>query len=162
MKRHHPKIKFQPQWRGPIEGYTINTLRRYYPKLMATHEFEDLLQEARIKFLVCQRAYCRKAYKGGGGNAAWFMAYYKCSLINHLNTLVMRNSRYNFLEYSDPVLLIEPLLAEDNEIDVLRVLANLPTEFAEVLMLLANGVKKGVSVKKVEALHHYLVQEMGA
>ena len=102
-----PRVRgFIPRWTGPIEGYTINLVRRYYPQLAAEHEFEDLLQEAYIKYLICVRT-----YKGRVDNGAWFMSLYKRALTNHLPSLLHRHARYKLLEYGGDASSQEPSIS---------------------------------------------------
>ncbi len=164
--KSRPKLPFQPCWTGPIEGYTINAIKRYYPKLQTTYEFEDLIQEAYIKFMTC----CR-AYSGRQGNSArvrvtnpsWFMSLYKTALNNHLTSLVQRHGRYNFLEYSDPAELDMVTEADPGELmHVLKVLANLPSEFTEVQVDLVGGAAKGITMKTKDELRQYLRHAMAA
>lgn len=156
--RTRPKIKYRPTWGGPIAGFTVNAIRKVFPMMANQYEFEDLLQEAQIKFLAC----CR-AYSGKVDNPAWFMSLYKRALVNHLTTLAERNSRYNFLDYNDPALLPDVLDASLNGselIEVMQVMTNLPTEFAEVLTSLVTGQKKHVSKRRVRELRERLGQEL--
>ena len=147
-----PKIlNFIPRWTGPIEGYTINLVRRYYPQLAAEHEFEDLLQEAYIKYLVCARR-----YKGKVDNGAWFMALYKRALSNHLHSLLLRHARYKLLEYGDGAQLPEPSV--NGEVaEVLQILTTLPSELAEVMTAVMAGARKGVSLKKIQELRAFIL-----
>lgn len=159
-------VPFQPCWVGPIEGYTINAIKRYYPKLQAVYEFEDLIQEAYIKFIVCCRSYSNKKGNSARGrvtNPAWFMALYKTALNNHLTGLVQRHGRYNFLEYSDPAELDMVTEADPGELmHVLKILGNLPVEFTEVQVELVGGVAKGIAMKTKEDLRKYLRQAIGS
>lgn len=87
------KIPFRPIWPGPIEGHAINTVRYYYGRLNAWHEFDDLLQEAYIVFIKCKRAYGSKV-----DNPAWFMSLFSNSLRNRFINLIRHGPRYNFIE----------------------------------------------------------------
>lgn len=148
-----PQARFIPRWSGPIEGYAVNAIRRAYPTLSPEYEFEDLLQEAYIKYMKCVRT-----YRGRVDNAAWFMALYKCSLNNHLVGLVQRCSRYNFLEYRESFE-FEMAGTMINEAEILRLLKALPTDLLTVLELLLAGVRKGVPLKKVKELRTFILQE---
>lgn len=156
-RRPRPKIRYTPQWEGPIAGFTVNAIRRVFPSLASRYEFEDLLQEARIKFFMC----CR-AYQGKVDNPAWFMSLYKRALVNHLNTLTERNARYNFLDYNDPSHIPDAGTTggEGELMEVLQVIANLPAEFSGVMTALVTGQTKGVSKSQVGALQHRLQKEL--
>lgn len=77
MKR---KIKFTPRWRGAIEGHAVNTVKSFFPKLCADHEFDDLMQEAYIVFMKCSERYKATVEM----NPAWFMSLFRNSLRNKL------------------------------------------------------------------------------
>ena len=152
--RPRPRIRhYVPRWSGPIEGYTINTLLRYYPSLSAEYEFEDLLQEAYIKYLSCVRCYSGKLT-----SAAWFMALYKRALTNHLHTLRERSLRYSLVEYTE-----EHERSTDGgdagEFAQLleRRLAALPPRLLRVVPRLVNGMS--VSFKRVREFRAFLLQE---
>lgn len=148
-----PKIRhFVPHWTGPIEGYTVNVIRRYYSMLAAEHEFEDLLQEAYIKYLACVRA-----YQGKVNNGAWFMALYKRALNNHLQSLLLRHSRYKLLEYGDDANFPEASVNGDVG-EVLQILNALPSDLVDVMTSLTAGVRKGVSLKKIRRLRTFILQ----
>ena len=148
-----PKIHhFIPHWIGPIEGYTVNVVRRAYPLLAAEHEFEDLLQEAYIKYLTCVRV-----YRGRVTNGAWFMALYKRALNNHLRSLLHRHTRYMLLEYGDDANFPEASVNGD-VVEVLQILNTLPLDLVDVARSLMAGVRKGVPLKKIERLHTFILQ----
>ena len=50
-------MPFVPHWQGPIEGYTVNQAHKHLWRVTATHDFDDLMQEARIVYLRCERKY---------------------------------------------------------------------------------------------------------
>lgn len=76
-------IPFTPRWRGPIEGHAVNTVRSFFPKLCADHEFDDLMQEGYIVFMRCSTRYKNTANM----NPAWFMSLFRNSLRNKLINL---------------------------------------------------------------------------
>lgn len=157
-----PKLrrKYTPRWSGPIEGYTINILRRIYPRFAGQMEFEDLVQEAHIKFLVCARCYSKPSSRWGTvDNGAWFMALYKRSLDNQLKTLLQRQSRYSFLDYGRDEIIAELYVTKNNpseDVAILELLASLPQELAGVLALLVKGVRAGVPTHLVSKLREVL------
>lgn len=156
MLKTKPKIRtYTPCWTGPIEGYSINVVRRAWPQLSASYEFEDLLQEAYIKFLMCSRR-----YRGKVTNAAWFMSLYKCALCNHLASLASRNARYSFTEFKDIThnTCSEPDFLECS-CETIEVLLNLPAEMQTVLSNLIAGVK--AKPQQAQELKKYLIQELG-
>lgn len=157
MKKR-PKIKFTPCWKGPIEGFTVNIIRRFYPQVAGSYEFEDLLQEAYIKFLVCCRVYKNKI-----DNPAWFMSLYKQALTNQLITIVQRHRRYSFVEYQDPGTLPE---TPADSCEIIQVLKSLPKELLEVLTIMTDlteiskdltvAATRKIPTAKAKALQTYL------
>ena len=157
MLKPKPKIRvYTPCWTGPIEGYSINAVRVVWPRLVAQYEFEDLLQEAYLKFLVCSRC-----YKGKVTNPAWFMSLYKCALHNHLASLIVRGARYSFTEFKGTPFSTphEPDFL-DHSAETLEVLLKLPADMQTVLTQLVSGGK--AKQKQVRWLKQYLTQELGA
>ena len=62
---------FIPKWRGPVEGYAVNQIRKLLPRVNHSHDPDDLYQIAFEVYLFCKQRY--KAVD----NPAWFMALYK-------------------------------------------------------------------------------------
>lgn len=152
-----PRIRnYTPQWTGPIEGYTVNTIRNIYPRFAAEYEFEDLLQEAYIKYLACVRA-----YSGRVTNARWFMALYKRAFNNHLYSLLRRRSRYSFIEYEDGATLPE-LSVSGDAAEVLQLIAELPKDLVRVVEILLTGARKGVSMEQIRRLRAFILQGVDA
>src|SRR5437879_3859259 len=96
------KTLFRPAFNGPIAGHAVNMSRKYYPLLAAELEFEDLLQEAWIVFLTCQRR-----YRGVVDNPAWFMALFSVSLQRRMVDLLRCQRPYisidDLAEFDEPV-----------------------------------------------------------
>lgn len=84
MKRK--RLSFVPCFKGPIEGYVVNFLKRNYWKVAAHHEFEDLLQEAYFKFLVVKEKYPEVI------DPPHFMALFKTSWKNHFTVLAAKQA----------------------------------------------------------------------
>lgn len=70
---------FRPEWKGPIEGFVVNTIKRNFWRLKKSYQFEDLFQEAYLLFLELE-----KRYSGKVDNPRWFMSLYSRSLINRI------------------------------------------------------------------------------
>jgi hypothetical protein len=89
------KLGYRAKWEGPIHGFTVNTIRKFYPSLCAEHEFDDLLQEAYIVFMRCI-----EGFKPNPADPAapQFMGYYKCSLRNHLMNLARTCGKTLYME----------------------------------------------------------------
>ena len=50
-------MHFLPEFKGPIEGYVVNHLKRSLWRIAATHTREEALQEAYIVFMRCAAKY---------------------------------------------------------------------------------------------------------
>ena len=123
-----PKVKFIPRWHGAIEGYVVNSIRRYWPQFAPYMEFDDALQEAVVCFLQLKRKYADKV-----DNPRWFFTLYRTAWERRLITMVHKLPRYSYLEDLGP--LEDPLCYCDGPLAVK--LSELPTELSEVLSLLA-------------------------
>lgn len=88
------RIPFQPRWPGAIEGHSVNSIKKWFPRLCAEYEFDDLLQEAYIVFMRCKS-------RSKADNPAWFMAFYSRALNNRLNNLAAKCGRTISLEVAD-------------------------------------------------------------
>lgn len=88
-----PKLRYRIRWTPELEGFAYNSLRRYWPTLSPWYEWEDLMQEAFVVFLLC-----RKRYRGVVDNPAWFMALYKRSWLNRLFDLSADKPKYSLIE----------------------------------------------------------------
>ncbi len=83
------KLRFVPQWDGPIVGWSKNYIRKNQWRMDYLYEFEDLLQEAYIKFLHCKFKYPKVI------EPKHFMSLYQSSLINHFNNLSNKSKYRN-------------------------------------------------------------------
>lgn len=80
-------MAYTPTWPGPIEGYATNQVHRNLWRVAATHDRDDLMQEARIVFLRCERRYPAL------DEARHFMALYKTALQRRIHELSNASSR---------------------------------------------------------------------
>lgn len=140
-------IAFVPRWVGPVQGFAINTARRYYPRLSPHHEFEDLLQEAYIVFLRCKRR-----YQGHVDNGAWFMALYRTALQNQFLRLISTAPRYNLIEDYAEDSIHEPIGEVENFGHFSRLLAELPKEILQQLSDAATSTDESLRRKAANAV----------
>lgn len=126
------KLMFVARFPGPIQGHAINAARRFFPRLCADYEFEDLLQEAYLVFMKCKRKYAAKI-----DNPKWFMAIFRVSLHNHFINLTKKCGLCVSLEtliegYAEP--------ATEYDASYFRVLLKeLPEEVRTLLASICNG-----------------------
>lgn len=75
-------MAYEPTWDGPIAGWATNYLRKNHWRVASWIEFEDLLQDARHKYLECERRYGKTAENG-----KHFMSLFKRCLTTHFADL---------------------------------------------------------------------------
>lgn len=92
------RLPWEPEWEGPIKGWTINFIKRNYWRVASHYEFEDLLQEAYIKYLQICNAYPNVM------QPAHFMRLYQVALRNHMHDLANAVTR-EVTELVDPEVL---------------------------------------------------------
>lgn len=126
------KLSFVPRWNAAIEGHAVNLVRKFYPKLAAEHEFDDLLQEAYIVFMRCKERYAGKV-----DNPRWFMALFSRSLFNRLMDLSKRCGTYISIEALEDAF-PEPA-TEYDEAYFACLLRELPKEFRQLVDKVING-----------------------
>ncbi len=73
-----------PEFKGPIEGYVVNFLKKNHWRIAATHDREEALQEAYVVFL---RTAARYPLVDG---PAHFMSLFKRSWANEFNDLSVK------------------------------------------------------------------------
>jgi hypothetical protein len=64
-------MAFMPVFKGAIEGYVVNYLKKHLWRIARTHDFKDAMQEAYKVFLVCAGRYT------GVTEPAHFMSLFK-------------------------------------------------------------------------------------
>lgn len=89
-------VKFSPEWKGPIEGYVVNSMRQHYFRVEATMERDDYVQEAYLVFLRVKRTYAGKVTE-----PQHFMALFKRAWSNKLNDLSNSDTRHRETFVSD-------------------------------------------------------------
>lgn len=155
-------IPFVPRWSGAVQGHAINTTKRFYPRLAAYHEFDDLLQESYLVFLRCKRRYHGKPSSNYGAvdNPAWFMSLFSRALSNQFLKLISATPRYNLLEdYSDDSSL-EPIGEVENSGYFAQMLSELPAEILELVRSAALSADQSVRRKAMRELKR-LMQDGG-
>ncbi len=80
------RLKFIPRFTGAIEGWATNYINKNYWRIEAQHDFDDLLQDAYLYFLICVNRYPYVI------EPAHFMALFKRCFINHINSLARQSS----------------------------------------------------------------------
>lgn len=79
--KQRESIKFEAEFSGGLEGWTMKFIKANFWRFAAHYEFEDLVQEAWIKFLYVKEKYPRVV------EPEHFMSLYKTSLRNHFHDL---------------------------------------------------------------------------
>ncbi len=71
------RLDWEPSWEPEISGWSVNFINKYKYKIDPIYEFEDLIQEAYCKYLLCVERYPKIIVP------AHFMALFKSALFNH-------------------------------------------------------------------------------
>lgn len=90
---------YLPEFKGPIEGWTVNMLTKQVWRVSRTHSFEEVMQEAYIVFMRCAARYPIV------DTPQHFMSLYKRAWTNELNDLSIKASRAAMLvseNHADP------------------------------------------------------------
>lgn len=85
---------YVPEWKGPIEGYVVNTLSKQAWRVSATHDRDDLRQEAYLVFLRCTNRYPII------DTPQHFMALFKTAWSRHMHDLA-KKEKTNHLMVSE-------------------------------------------------------------
>lgn len=128
--------QYVPEWHGAIEGYTVNQVTRALWRVAITHDREDLMQEARIVFLKCQRAYPVI------DTPQHFMALYKTALTNRIADLSNKHTRIASVSVGDDPDIStrrEQAGALDNDGCLSSLIRQAPREVSMVLALFLNA-----------------------
>lgn len=78
---------YNPVFEGPIEGYVVKYLKNNGWKLRALMDYEDMLQEAKLLFLMLKGRYSEM------DTPQHFMAIFKTSWNNHVIDLAKKDSQ---------------------------------------------------------------------
>lgn len=127
-----PAKHFLPQWRGPVEGYAVNSVRRVLPRLIKYHDFEDLFHESFHVYLSVKARYAPPV-----DNGAWFMALYKRCLAMRFADLAARAMRYAPEVATDE--LPESAAIDWHDGYLMLALRQLPRELVETLKMIASA-----------------------
>ena len=131
--------QFKPMFKGPIEGFVVNYLRRNFWRLEATMEYEDVLQEAYVVFLHVAKTYPDIK------EAKHFMALFRTAWTNRVTDLSLQDSkrRENEAGYDDgdqPGEYTRDVLGELDNAGALTVaIKQAPEEIRRVLSLFLNA-----------------------
>lgn len=75
-----------PEWKGPIEGWVVNTMRSQFWRVSRIMDHEDYMQEARCIYLRCAARYPML------DTPEHFMSLFKRAWLNRLHDLSRSNS----------------------------------------------------------------------
>jgi len=95
-------------FKGPIEGFVINYLKRNYWRVSALWTYEDAFSEAQVLFY---DLYNRYVTHGKVDNIKWFMTLYKKSFINLIHSQSVKDSTYR-----ETIIPINTFVTSDSEL----------------------------------------------
>ena len=141
-------MSFQYSFTGPFEGYVHNFLKSNYWKVQRTLEYDDVMQEARLKFYVMLYRMNKNGHEIK--NQKHLMALFKTSWNNHFITMAKKSSSYKENSFTDSIhvteegdLDIESIIGYEDCQAFLDVKVNQATgEVKEVLNLILNTPKE--------------------
>lgn len=140
-----PRLPYKPKWSREIHGYAHNAIRSFWPALSPWYEWEDLMQEARLTFVLCSNR-----YTGVVDNPAWFMALFKTAWHNKLISLVGRLPQYSLNEEVD--LRLFDFSSPDVMQEMLQMLETLPFSLRLAVKNLCEPDGKRVSKRMLNKL----------
>lgn len=133
-------MSYQPEFKGPIEGWVVNSLKKNLWRIAATHTYEEAMQEAHMVFLRCAQRYPDM------DTPQHFMALFQVSWVNEVHDLskLATNAReavsLDQLTYSDEGYTPLEVIGEVENDGVLAVkLRQAPKEVTMVLNLFLNA-----------------------
>ena len=137
-------LKFEPEFDGPIAGWAVNYIKKNLWRFTPFLDFDDLYQEAYIKFQYVADKYPEVV------EPKHFMSLFKISLINHFHSLSWKrtNTQQMLLYESDTDGVYEEMIASmvdpSSEADIIfNVLVNeAPKEIQELLKVILNETIK--------------------
>lgn len=130
---------YVPEFKGPIEGYVVNSLTKNMWRVMRNHTREDMMQEAYIVFMRCAGKYPII------DTPQHFMALFKRAWTNHITDLSVKESAHKatFADQPPPrdedFLPAEPVGDLDNMGYLSLMVEQAPREVLMVLNLFLNA-----------------------
>jgi hypothetical protein len=130
-------MSYQPEFKGPIEGWVVNHMTKNYWRVAKTMPREDLLQEAYVVFLRCKRNY---ANKGVVTTPQHFMALFKTAWTNEFTSLSVADTNSRFIvadttDYGDGAVTLDSMGETDNDGSLAIMVRQAPREVLMVLNL---------------------------
>jgi len=83
-------MSYKPEFKGPVEGWVVNYLKREYWRIERTVPREDVMQEAYVVFLRCKARFPKSAEYD---TPQAFMAQFKRAWVNQMNDLSVLDTR---------------------------------------------------------------------
>lgn len=126
---------YAPVFKGPLEGWATNYLKKNYWRVEATQEWDDCMQEAQCVFYKLKTRY---ADTGAVTEPKHFMALYKTSMTRRFTDLANDNTsrRWEVVVSEGPDgEIYEPMGETDNDGGLAVLLRQAPAEVVQVLNL---------------------------
>lgn len=140
------QIAYVPKWEGPIAGWTINYIKKNYWKVANSHEFDDLIQECQIKFILCKRKYPDVT------TPKHFMSLYKSAvtrLFHSLSSKEMARSDNSHLTPEELARAAEIYYGKDHNLGPLFVeFSKFPGDIQELIIKLFDAKSERISKGK--------------
>lgn len=131
-----PRVPYCPRFHGSsFEGRTYNMIKQFFPRLAKEHEFDDLLQEAVLVFLICRERFA-DSRSGKVDNPAWFMSLFARAL--YWRFIDLQRGQFSYISLDELAEEDEPVTERDAGF-CWRVLQELPGDMKELLRVLGLG-----------------------
>jgi len=137
-------LTYKPEFKGPVEGYSVNFITKNLWRVEAGFQIDDLKQEAYVVFLRCVRLYPHLE------TPQHFMALFKTAWTNHFNDLARIDGKLRQcvsttladgsvlelagVDFNDGELAVKLRQAPPEVVAVLNLFLSAPTEILELLL----------------------------
>jgi len=139
-------MSYKPEFKGPIEGWVVNQLKTQYWRVAGTMGRDDVMQEAYLVFLRCQRKYPEI------DTAKHFMALFKTAWSRQFTDFANADTASRIItemprvRIDDDYVELEPVGALDNDGYLAVLLREAPREVNMVLNLFLSAPQEIIEV----------------
>ena len=122
------RLRFRPSFKGPIEGYLVNSIQKNLWRVDQVMTREDLYQDGLMIFCLIRQRYAHLV-----DNPKWFMALYKRALSNHIHDISKVQTK--LAQLVELPIDIEDSTPSMAEAEAIGLLADAPPEVSDVVRL---------------------------
>lgn len=131
LRLQKPGFGYRLQFKGPVEGFLVNTIRKNAWRVERVMGKKDLYQDGVLIFCLL-----RRRYQGVVDNPRWFMSLYKTSLHNHIHDVSKVQTKL-LQQHSLPDDMLDAEGEDESlfHVDALTLFDRAPTEIREIVRL---------------------------